>query len=179
MVIFDVGISGIQKNKWVTLSPSQKKIYADNIFALIDNAYKDLGGHPSYKSSRDVYTTEAYSSYKVIDLDNDSDFDAVQVSKKTDFGSKFTATGQDGTKPAKKAILDYKTKMLKRPYFYVEVSGKLKDILLSRGVPIIRNPLKIRQILKGKKLTFNGDGTYNRKIGNKVYTKLLIGTPEL
>ena len=179
MVIFDVGISGFVKNKWTTLTPSQKKQYAENLFALIENAYKDLGGHPNFTSPKDVYTTEAYSDYKVIDLDDDPDIDAVQVSKKTKYGYKFTATGQDGTKPSKKAILDYKTKMLKRPYFYVEVSGKLKDILLSRGVPIVRNPMKIRQILKGKKLTFNGDGTYNRKIGKKTYTKLLIGTPEI
>lgn len=179
MVIFDVGISGLVKNKWTTLSPSQKKLYAEQIFALIENAYRELGGHPNYTSPRDVYTSEAYSNYSVIDLDDDSDIDAVNVSKKTAFGKKFVATGQDGTKPAKKRVLDYKTRLLKRPYFYVEVSGKLKDILVSRGVPIVRNPVKIREILKGKKLRFNSDGTYQRKIGDKIYTKMLIGTPNI
>ena len=57
---------------------------------------------------------------------------------------------------------------------YVEVSGSLKDDFFAKNVPIVRNPLKIREILKGEKFRLNGDGTYNRKIGNKVYTKLLV-----
>jgi len=179
MVIFDVGISGLKKQKWTTLSQADKKLYAENILSLIKNAYRELGGHPNYQKVSDVYLSEGDAIYRVIDLDNDPDIDAVQVMKKTNFGNKFTATGQDGTKPSKKAILDYKVKSLKTPYFYVEVSGKLKDILLSRGVPIVRNPLKIRQVLKGKKLRFNNDGTYQRKIGNKVYTKMLVGTPNI
>lgn len=179
MIIFDVGISGFKKQKWVTLTPMEKKLYANQILGLIENAYRELGGHPNYQRASDVYLSEGGANYKVIDLDSDPDIDAVQVSKTTKYGEKFTATGQDGTKPSKKAILDYKTNMLKRPYFYVEVSGKLKDILLSRNVPIVRNPKKIREILKGKKLRFNSDGTYQRKIGNKVYTKLLIGTPNI
>ena len=179
MVIFDVGISGLQKQKWTTLSQKDKKVYAENILFLIKNAYKDLGGHPNYQNPSDVYISEGDAIYRVIDLDSDPDIDAVQVLKKTKFGEKFAATGQDGSKPSKKAVLDYKTTMLKRPYFYVEVSGKLKDILLSRGVPIVRNPLKIRQVLKGKKLRFNNDGTYQRRIGNKIYTKMLIGTPNI
>ena len=179
MVIFDVGISGFKKQKWTTLTQRQKKLYADDIIALIKNAYRDLGGHPNYQNPSDVYESQGGAYYKVIDVDSDPDIDAVKVYKKTNFGNKFTATGHDGSKKGKKAFLDYTTAQLKKPYFYIEVSGKLKDILLSRNVPIVRNPMTIRKVLKGKKLRFNSDGTYRRKIGDKVYTKMLLGTPNL
>ena len=178
MVIFDVGLNGLPQDEWVKLTNAQKKQYAKNIFDLIDSAYRDIGGHPNYGRPRNVYIDEGASNYLAIDLDADPDIDAIKVSKTKPSGEKFVATGQDGTKAAKRAVLKYTERQLKKPYHYVEVSGKLKEILLSRGVPVIRNPKKIREILKGKQIRLHGDGTYSRKIGNKVFRKILLGTPK-
>lgn len=179
MVIFDVGISGLKKNQWIELSQSQKKQYAQNIFALIENAYKNLGGHPNYLSAKNVYTTEGNADYIAIDFDEDPYIDAVQIMKRKPSGRKLVATGQDGQKKSRKAVVEYISRVLKRPYFYAEVSGKLKDILVSNGVPTITSPSKIRAIMKGKKIVVHRDGTYTRKIGGKNYTKMLVGVPNI
>ena len=67
--------------------------------------------------------------------------------------------------------------MLKQPGHFIEVSGKLKDILISKGVPVITDEETIRKALKGKEITMNDDGTYSRSIGGEMHTKTLMGNP--
>jgi len=67
--------------------------------------------------------------------------------------------------------------LLKQPGYFVEVSGKLKDILQSKGAPIITDEKIIRKILKGKDIEMNDDGSYQREIGGKIFTKILMGKP--
>jgi len=67
--------------------------------------------------------------------------------------------------------------MLKRPGHYIEVSGKLKDILSSKGVPLVTDEETIRTALKGKKIEMNDDGTYQRYLGGEKHTKTMMGNP--
>ena len=54
------------------------------------------------------------------------------------------------------------------------------DILRSKyRFPIVRDEEVIRKVLKGKDVEINDDGSYQRKIGDKVYTKILMGKPNV
>ena len=169
--------AGFEKNQWVNLTKDEQDEFADEIFNLINNAYSDIGGNPNYKSSSDVIGDEADATYMVIDLDNDPDFDAVKVSKSKSAGNKSVAMGHDGSKPAKSAAVNITAIMLQEPGHFIEVSGKLKDILMAKGVPVVTDKETIKQVMKGKDITMNDDGTYSREIGGEKHTKTLMGNP--
>ena len=66
---------------------------------------------------------------------------------------------------------------LKKSGHFIEVSGRIKDILLGKGVPMVTDEETIRRALKGKEIEMNDDGSYQRKIAGKAYTKVLLGKP--
>lgn len=168
----------LPKGKWVTLSQQELEDYKDDIFGLIKIAYEYIGGHSNYKSSNDVTGSEGDNEYEVIDFDDDPGIDVVNVAKPKDqTGTKFVASGHDGTSPAKRKMITYKIDKLKKPGFYIEVSGRIKDIFVEAGIPIVTDEATIRRVLKGKEFTVNDDGTYDRKIGGTSHTKTLMGSP--
>ena len=167
----------LEKNLWIDLTKDEQDDYAEEIFNLINNAYAPIGGHPNYKSAVDVVGAEGDSIYTVIDLDDDDDIDAVSVEKKRASGLKSVAMGHDGSKPAKSAAINIHAIMLKKPGHYIEVSGVLKDILIAKGVPVVIDKKTIRNVLKGKEIEMNNDGTYQRSIGGQIHTKTLMGNP--
>ena len=167
------------KNKWVYLTDEEKEEFAKELFDLIDNAYAPIGGHPNYTSPADVMGAESDADYMVIDLDDDPEFDAVKVSKKKSAGNKSVGLGHDGSKPAKSAAINITALLLKQPGYFVEVSGVLKDILKAKGAPIVTDEEVIRKVLKGKEIELNDDGSYQREIGGKVFTKMLMGNPKV
>ena len=67
--------------------------------------------------------------------------------------------------------------MLKKPGHFIEVSGRIKDILLGKGVPMVTDEKTIKKALKGKEIEMNDDGSYQREITGKMYTKVLLGKP--
>lgn len=170
---------GFDKDKWIYLTDEEKEEFANDIFGLISNAYKDIGGHANYDSPADVTGDERDADYMVIDLDDDPEFDAVKVSKEKAAGTKSAGMGHDGSGPAKSAAVGITSIMLKKPGYYIEVSGKLKDILVSKGVPVITDEETIRKVLKGKEITMNDDGTYNRNLGGEMHTKTMMGNPNV
>ena len=167
----------IPKNKWVTIPASELKDYSEEIYKLIDNAYAPIGGHPNYKSTDNVSGSESDAEYEIIDLDDDPEIDAVSASKLKSAGKKFTATGHDGSKPAKSSVVNHKVNQLKSGGYYVEVSGKIKDIFKAKGVEAIDDEELVRKVLKGKEIKWLGNGEYKRTIGGKLFTKALMGKP--
>ena len=168
----------INKNNWSTLSKSEADPEKDQILALIQNAYKEIGGHPNFQKPGDVTSGEGGDSYEIIDLDDDDDIDAVTVTKEKPAGHKLVAMGQDGTPSAKKSAIDRQVANLKKPGWYIEVSGRIKDILLAKGVEPVTDEATVRKALDGKEIVWNGDGTYDRKIGGEMHTKIMLGRPK-
>jgi len=164
------------KGKWISIPASELDDYDEEIYSLIDNAYSDIGGHLNYKFPKDVNSS---SDYEGVDLDDDPELDAVSVSKKRTGGNKLTSIGHDGTKPAKTSTLNRYTSQLKSSGYYLEAPGKIKDILLAKGVKPIDDEELVRKVLKGKDIEWLGDGTYNRMIAGKKYTKMLMGKPKI
>ena len=170
----------LPKGKWVGLDNTEQGEYADNIFDLIKTAYSSIGGHSNYNSPSDVIGSEGDSDYEVINLDdNPSDIEAVSVSKKKAAGDKFVATGHDGSKIAKSAVVNHKADELKKSGHFIEVSGRIKDILLGKGVPMVTDRETIEKAMKGKEIELNDDGSYQRKIAGKMHTKVLLGSPSV
>jgi hypothetical protein len=165
------------KDKWVDLPSDQKSEYAEDIFDLINTAYSPIGGNLNYKSAADVLGAEIDADYEVINIDDDPDPEALIAYKDKEAGKKLTAMGHDGSKEAKSLSLNRLADMLKKPGYYLEVSGKLQDILLAKGAPVVKDQELVQKVLKGKKLEFNDDGTYQRYIGGEKYTKTLLGKP--
>ena len=163
---------------WDKLSSTEASDEADDIIELIKSAYDYIGGHSNFKSISDVdKETGRGAEYEVIDLDDDGDIDAVNVSKRKAAGEKFVATGHDGSREAKRAVITHKIDRLKKPGFYVEVSGKIKDILLKAGVPQVTDEATIKKALAGKDITMNDDGSYTRSIAGTKHEKIMLGTP--
>lgn len=166
----------LPKNKWTQIPASELKNYDEEILDLISTAYAYIGGHPNYKKPGDI---NSQSDFIAIDLDDDPDIDAISISKKRKPGTKFTGTGHDGNKKAKKEVLLHKIKSLKTPGFYVEVSGKPETIFKKAGIEVIDDKEKVEQVLQGKEIEWLGDGKYKRTIGGKETIKTLMGKPAL
>ena len=165
------------RDKWIDLSDKDKEEYADDIFNLINTAYAPIGGNVNYKSAADVLGTEADADYEVINIDDDPEIDAVSAYKKQPAGNKLAAIGHDGSPEAKSKIINHYADLLKKSGYYLEVSGKLKDILLAKGAPVVTDPEVIKKVLKGKEVKMNDDGTYERYLAGEMRTKTLLGNP--
>lgn len=163
---------------WDKLTSGEASDEADDIIELIKSAYAYIGGHSNFKDVGDIDKESGRGAeYEVIDLDDDGDIDAVNVSKRKAAGEKFVATGHDGSREAKRAVITHKIDRLKKPGFYVEVSGKIKDILLKAGVPQVTDEATIEKALAGKDITMNDDGSYTRSIAGTKHEKIMLGTP--
>ena len=168
----------ILEGDWDKLSSEEAFDEADDIIQLIKSAYSYIGGHSNYKDVGDVSKESSRGAeYEVIDLDDDGQLDAVNVAKRKAAGEKFVATGHDGSSQAKRAVITHKIDRLKKPGFYVEVSGKIKDILLKAGVPQVTDEATIEKALAGKDITMNDDGSYTRSIAGQRHQKIMLGTP--
>lgn len=165
------------KDKWIGLNNKEKAEYANDIFDLINTAYAPIGGNINYKSAADVLGAEGDADYEVINIDADPEPDAVSAYKKTPSGNKLTALGHDGSSQAKSKTINHYADLLRQKGYYLEVSGKIKDILLSKGAPVVSDPELIKKVLKGKSIELNDDGTYQRFIGGQKHTKILLGKP--
>jgi hypothetical protein len=169
----------IPKNKWTTIPSSELKDYDEEIFKLISTAYAPIGGHPNYKSPSDVSGNESDAEYEAIDLDDDPEIDAISVMKQKSAGKKLVATGHDDTKPSRSKVVNHKADLLKFNGYFIEVSGKLIDILTAKGVEPIDDEEVVRKVLKGKDIEWLGNGKYKREIGGKLFTKTLMGKPTI
>ena len=172
-------VEELPKNKWTELSKDELADYEGDIFTLIAKPYEYLpDGHLNYSSADDVEKeANRGAEYEVIDLDGDNELDAVSVSKQKSAGEKFVASGHDGTSPAKRSVITHKIDRLLKPGYYIEVSGRIRDILVKAGVPQVTDKATIEKALAGKEIEMNDDGSYRRKIGGKFEDKILLGKP--
>lgn len=169
-------IDRIKKNKWVPLTTDEIDDIKSDIYNLINIAYAPIGGHANVRSISDI-GPELGDVFDVIDLDDDPDIDAVTITKKRQGGVKHVGMGHDGSSAAKSHAVNYTASQLKKRGHYVEVSGKLADILKSKGVDVVDDEAVVRRALKGKDIIWHGDGSYSRDIGGKYITKMMMGKP--
>ena len=153
----------------------RKKQAQKDLFDLIDNAYKSIGGHVKFKQPSDVLDPEL-QYWRAADLDDDPELDVVYFGKVTPYGVKHTGIGHDGERSNVKNLLIRKSKELTSPGNYVEISGAAFDSFVGKGgVSPIEDEEKVRAILKGKELEWHGKHPQGKKPGNGWYTRTIGG----
>ena len=182
--LVDLLLEDYPKGQYIPLGDKEKQQAKQDLFDLIQNAYKDIGGHVKFKSPDDIMNSDL-QFWRAADLDDDPELDVVYFGKITPFGVKHTGIGHDGERANIKNLLIRKSGELKSPGNYVEISGAAYDSFVGRGgVPVVDDEEKVRAILKGKELEWHGEhpdgnkkgnGWYTRTIGGKAVTKTLAG----
>ena len=159
--------------------------WAQEALRLIETAYAPIGGHANLKSVDAILADDA-DVYRFEDLDGDQEPDVLQVSKTTPYGQKGIATGTNGTREAKRAMLMDKIEDFRQFGNYGEVSERLAKILLDAGVPVIGDKRIVEKVLN-KKVDWVGldpefpsvYGWYERVIGGHKHRKILVGLPDV
>ena len=174
------------KNRWSRINPTQTKANTDvqkDIYDMIRQTYAGIGGHPDFPSPDKV--PHDNDGIDIIDTDGSDDVDATLLSKRTMFGRKFTAVAPDGQQDSKRAMLAKAVELLGRRGNYMEVSGKILDILVSKGAKPVTDQRTVEKVLTGKTIQWHGkhpqgsagDGWYSRSIGGSMHTKMMLGNP--
>jgi len=181
-----------KRNKWIKFNPnelsnSEKEELSKEFIDLIQTAYAPIGGHVKFTTADDVFKDNKITHWKVIDLHGSPDADVIVFGKESKYGIKSVGVGHDGERDSTRVYLDAKAKDLSKPGYYVEVSGKLAEIMLGKyKVPSVDSEEVIKKVLK-KDIKWHGehpdgktpgDGWYTRKIGNSDHTKILLGKPK-
>jgi len=175
-----------KRGKTVKFDHTKHPELSGEFFDLIATAYAEIGGHSKIKTPADVFGDKDWNYWEGVDLHGTKDFDMIMFGKKTKYGIKYSGVGHDGTKDAKRAYISTRGKELNKLGFYIEVSGKIAEILLnSYDVPVISDEDTINKVL-GKNVTFigtidgkPGNGWYSRKLGGSSKEKILLGRPKI
>lgn len=174
------------KNRWSRINPTQTKANTDvqnDIYDIIRQTYVGIGGHPDFPSSDSV--PHDNDGIDIVDTDSHNDVDATLLSKRTMFGRKFTTAATDGQQDSKRAILTKAVELLRQRGNYMEVSGKILDILVSKGAKPVTDQKTVEKVLTGKTIQWHGkhpqgsagDGWYSRSIGGSMHMKMMLGNP--
>ena len=173
--LVDLLLEDYPKGQYIPLGDEEKMKAKQDLFDLIYNAYKDIGGHVKFSDADDVLDHDL-QFWRAADLDDDPELDVVYFGKVTPSGVKHTGIGHDGDRGNIKNLLIRKSAELKSPGNYVEVSGAAFDSYIGKaGVPIIDDEDKVRAILKGKELEWHGKHPQGTKPGNGWYTRTIGG----
>ena len=192
-----------KKNQWTEIEiPKDAKLkdeYEEELFKLIDSAYKEIGGYAKIKEPDDVFADTTWDVWKGIDIDDDPNFDIVVWGETTPYGIKSCGVGHDGQDISKSGYLKVKADEFKdmSKNYYGEVSDKLAAILINKfKVPVVEDEEKVREVVgKEKVMEFAGQhpdvtsgkstekdhpgkGWYKRKIGGHEHWKILVGNPK-
>lgn len=175
-----------KRNKVIKFDHTKYPELSGEFFDLISTAYAEIGGHAKIKSPDDVFADPDWNYWEGVDLHGSQDFDMIMFGKKTKFGVKYSGVGHDGTRDAKRSYITARGRDLQKLGFYIEVSGKIAEILLNAyDVPVVTDQKEVEKVL-GKKLDWigtkddmPGNGWYSRKLGGKMHDKILLGRPKI
>ena len=165
----------LEKGKWTVIPHNEIEQFEQRILDLIQRTYAPIGGHPNFKTTKDIANPK--NDYEVYDKDGDQQPDATSITKKTPAGIKMVGTAHDGSKDSIRTIIRHKIDLLNPRGYFAEVSGKMKDILVNNNVPVVNDQATVEKALAGKTITWHGDGTYSREIGGHTFVKTMVGKP--
>ena len=144
---------------------------------FLNIAYKEIG----VLFSGDALKQEADGWFVGVDENNPEKFHWFFTFKTTPFGKKIFAVGHDGSKEAKKELLQFKQEVLTNPneHAYIEVSGRVQQLLESWGIPKVPVATAIK-VLPGKKVIPIDQWSYERTISGTTqkFVKTMYGYPK-
>tara|TARA_Y100000310_G_C20471272_1_gene710165 strand:- start:16 stop:663 length:648 start_codon:yes stop_codon:yes gene_type:complete len=174
----DIKQAAIERGGEITL--------ADELYTLIDTAYKKIGGHFKIQNVGDL--PGGYNNWMAADLDDDPEPDVLRFGWSGDGGNKLSGVGHDGSRAAIDAYLAKTAQLLKQEGFYGELSKGIAHIMIKyHNVPYVTNKEDIVKILdqqvkwvgphpEGKYPGY--DGWYIRNIAGHSEMKILVGRPK-
>jgi len=153
----------------------------DELYHLIDTAYKKIGGHLNIPDAASI--PGKYTDWTAVDVDADPDPDALRFAK----GKKMSGSGHDGSRAGIDAFLAKTAELLKTEGFYGEMSKAMSHIMITdHNVPYVPSHEDIEKVL-GKPVEWIGphpegkypgyDGWYTRGIGGSQEMKIMLGNP--
>tara|TARA_B100000131_G_scaffold102069_1_gene99084 strand:+ start:22903 stop:23577 length:675 start_codon:yes stop_codon:yes gene_type:complete len=165
----------------------------DEIFDLIQNAYKDVElspgkfGNAKVRSPSDL--PAGYTIMQAADLDSDPEPDFFRGGKPRGGRYKMGIVGHDGSEAAINKYLEETAEQLKSGAI-AEMSGKIAHIMITRhNVPAVTTKEQVESML-GKQVEWIGrhpdkgyasrygnayEGWYSRSIGGGDHMKILLG----
>ena len=178
-----------KRNKPMEFDHKKHPELSNEFFNLITTAYAEIGGHAKIKSASDVFSDPDWNWWEGVDIHGTNDFDIVMFGSKTKYGVKFSGVGHDGSREAKRAYIESRAEDLVKPGYFIEVSGKLAEILISKyNCPIVNSEAKVEKVMgrdldwKGKcpdDPNMPGDGWYVRSIAGHPHSKIMLGRPKV
>lgn len=158
--------------------------FTEEMFNLINVAYSSIGGHLKIKTFQDLVSNPNWNFWQGVDIHDTNDFDLILFGKKTKYGLKFIGMGHDGQQDSKSAVLNLQSDSLHKLGFYLEVCGKLAEILIKKyNAPIVEDPEVVKKVLgkdiewKGTVPGHSGNGWYSRQIADDMHDKIMLGRP--
>lgn len=162
---------------------------AEEFYDLIAIAYQELGGFAKISKPSDILNDPDWNYWGGIDIHKSPDFDIIFFGKRTKFGMKYVGVGHDGSREAKGTFLNKQSITLQKLGYYVEVSGKIANILIKKyNAPIVTNQKDVEKVLgipvewigqNNDDLDSVGNSWYRRKIGASYYNKIMLGRPNI
>lgn len=113
---------------WMTLRGANRHDHAKAVFDMYQKSYQAIGTH--IKDPKEII--ENYPFWELFFVDGKPI--AFSLSQKTNRGIKGGLLGSDGSKEGKKAVVDLHQEQSSRPFHYVELSGRLKEISEKLGL---------------------------------------------
>lgn len=172
------------KRKWTRLGRGQAVELRYELIEIIDKAYRSVfpEGHIRLASVDDFYKNEDLVFWRAIDIDSDPKTDVVIFGSRREHGNKISGWGHDGTKEAKKFLLDQLADLLSdsKENVYIEVAGAPAQILTSDKYNVPRVPKEaVEAIYPDCDIEWMTDGYYIRTFtdGEQTDIEILLGNP--
>ena len=127
-----------------------RSVIGDDLYSLIYNSYKDIGGHFKIQQPSDLetnYGAQRDGQWLVADVDADPQIDVGLVGKVDAAvpGVSLSAGASDGSRPGKSSMKNMLTDKMKTGEWWGSASGLLAISLINRGAPPLENELLARQ----------------------------------
>jgi len=159
------------KNEYIQLSNEDIDDFKEDIFNIINSSYAYIGGHIEFQKPDDIVNSDL-NFWIGADIDEDPEVDTIIGGKKTNFGTKLTASAQDGSRNAKISVMKKMAELLNTKGFYAETN---LDLALKRGTDWEKDENIIRKVVGKSDIVMNEDGSYTRSIGGHPHRKVLVG----
>lgn len=164
------------------------KIVSNDLFALINTAYSEVGGHMNVKSPGSLYKFD-YWIFNNPTKNKDNKIKAAVFASKTRNGStKVSVFATDSSAEAKTFMIKIMPDVLNKQNWWAEIPEKVAGFLHGRGVNMVDSEETARLLLGGRVFTdfqwhgqhptkprTPGEGYYSRSFAGKNDLRAIMG----
>jgi len=159
---------------WAALAAdNMSAAHKGQIWSLYERAYRDIGMHLA-----DAAELVKKYPYILVFGDGQGIFAFIAMAK-TPYGYRLSATGHDGEKPSRKAIIVKHIELLESEGYYAALSGDMEERVRRSNIENVKDPQTLEKVF-GSKIRILEDGAFLKEIGDLGWKKkALYGKPIL